>query len=243
MDFWRRLFSSRRKEQSDPARVERTYRMLKRFVAEGEPPIDHLPQDAQIEIQSGSDVDELPNVIGLFGHTPTNPIPVRGPMGQVSYLSRLMDPSGRTMFGHRIGHIDRIDIYEVVSLTGAEWDVLYLSMYHPRNSRKFPSGYGFAETSRLGPIFTCVNSRVENFPYTMDVAIKGYMRTKIGYPLCPDKLGQYLESKDFTRPPEQLERLKEADRLGMEPSPIYYQNSTDGVHPEHSVFSEIYRGL
>ena len=229
MRFWRRLLSLRRKEQSDSPGAERAYRRLQHFVADNEPPISHLPPDAQIEIQSGPDVDELPNVIGSFGHTPTNPIPVRGPMGQVSYLSRLITRSGQSMFGHRIGHIDRIDVYEIVSINGKEWDVLYLSMYHPRNSRKSPSGYSFAQTSNLGPIFTCVNSKVNEFPYKIDVAIRGYMRTKVGYPLCPTNLGKYLEPIDFTRPTEQLDRLKEADRLGMEPSSNYYQDTADDI--------------
>lgn len=218
MGFWSRIFSSRRRRLDVPPELEKIFKKLHRLVTDGEPPISHLPPDAQIAIQSGLDVDEIPDAVGSFGHSPTNPIPVRGPVGQVSYLSRLITDSGQSIFGHRIGHIDLIDVYEVVSVDGIEWDILYLSMYHPRNSRKAPSGYSLANTSKLGPFFTCVGFNVDQFPATMDVEIKRYMRATVGFPLCPPRLGEYLESKNFTRSAEQVERLRRVARLGMEPS-------------------------
>lgn len=218
MGFWSRLFSSRRSRLDVPPELERIFKKLHRLASDGEPPISHLPPDAQIAIQSGQDVDELPDAVGSFGHAVTNPIPVRGPVGQVNYLSRLITGSGQSILGHRIGHIDRIDVYEVVSIDGIEWDILYLSMYHPRNSRKTPSRYSLAPTSKLGPFFTCVAFRVDEFPSTMDVEIKRFMRATVGFPLCPPKLGEYLGARNFTRPAQQLERLREVARLGMEPS-------------------------
>ena len=218
MGFWSRLFPLRRRTLDVPPELERVFEKLHRLASDGEPPISHLPREAQIAVESGPDVDELPDAVGLFGHTPTNPIPVRGPVGQVNYLSRLITGSGQSIFGHRIGHIDGIDVYEVVSVDGIEWDILYLSMYHPRNSRKTPSGYSLAKTSKLGPFFTCVGFKVDDFPSAMEVEIKRYMRATVGFPICPPRLGERLESRNFTRSPQQLERLREVARLGMEPS-------------------------
>ena len=218
MGFWSRLFSSRGRRPSVPPELEKIFKRFHRLASDGEPPIGHLPPDAQMAIQSGLDVDEIPDAVGPFGRTPTNPIPVRGPVGQVNYLSRLITASGQSIFGHRIGHIDLIDVYEVVSVDGIEWDILYLSMYHPHNSRNTPSGYSLANTSKLGPFFTCVGFNVDRFPSTMDVAIKRYMRETVGFPICPPRLDEYLESKDFTRSVQQLERLRELARLGIEPS-------------------------
>ena len=218
MSFWSRLISLRRRQLDDSPAVDRIFKKLERIVSDDEPPISHLPADGQNEILSGPEVDELPKAVGLFGHELTNPIPVRGPIGQVSYLSRLVTQSGESVFGHRIGHFDRIDVYEIVGIDGVEWDILYLSMYHPRNSRKAPRGYSHAQTSTLGPLFTCVNFEVKEFPSTMDVAIRSFTSATLGFPLCPTKLGQYIESIDFTRPAEHLEKLRDLDILGMEPS-------------------------
>ena len=231
MGFWNRLLALRRRRPDDSEGGDRIFKKLESIASDDEPPINHLPSDAQSEILSGPDVDEVPNADGLFGHAPTNPIPVRGPIGQVSYLSRLVTQSGLSVFGHRIGHIDRIDVYEVVGIDGVEWDILYLSMYHPRNSRKAPRGYSRAETSTLGPFFTCVNYEVKEFPSTMDVAIRSYMSATLGFPLCPTKLGQFIESIDFTRPAEHLKRLKDVEKLGLEPSLNSHQHPIDENSP------------
>ena len=146
MNFWSRLISLRRRQFDDSPAVDRIFNKLERIVSDDEPPISHLPVDGQSEILSGPDIDELPNAVGLFGHERTNSVPVRGPIGEVSYLSRLVTQSRESVFGHRIGHFDRIDVYEFVGIDGIEWDILYLSMYHPRNSRKAPRGYCRSET-------------------------------------------------------------------------------------------------
>jgi hypothetical protein len=35
---------------------------------------------------------------------------------------------------HRLGSLGGIDAYEVVSLDGEVWDILFLDLYHPRKS-------------------------------------------------------------------------------------------------------------
>ena len=92
--------------------------------------------------------DELPGAVGEFGRCADNPIPVNGPTGQVTYLSRLLtaDTESRMAF-HRLGsttsHVldAMVDIFELVSVDGTRYDRLYLDMYHLGQSQKAPEGY------------------------------------------------------------------------------------------------------
>ncbi len=92
--------------------------------------------------------DELPCASGEFGRDVNNPIPCNGPIGELTYLSRLrLAGSGEKVFFHRAGSIETavseepVDIFEVISLSGNFYDVLYMDMYHPGKSGKQPAGY------------------------------------------------------------------------------------------------------
>lgn len=92
--------------------------------------------------------DELPGAVGEFGRCADNPIPVNGPTGQVTYLSRLLtDDTGSRMAFHRLGStrssvLDAmVDIFELVSVDCTRYDRLYLDMYHLGQSQKAPAGY------------------------------------------------------------------------------------------------------
>lgn len=92
--------------------------------------------------------DELLGAAGEFGRCADNPIPVNGPTGQVTYLSRLLtDDTGSRMAFHRLGStrssvLDAmVDIFELVSVDGTRYDRLYLDMYHLGQSQKAPQGY------------------------------------------------------------------------------------------------------
>ena len=54
-------------------------------------------------------------------------------------------------------------MYETVGTDGLFWDVLFLTFYHPRKSRKAPAGYPFARAEERPPFITCTNFRVENW--------------------------------------------------------------------------------
>src|SRR3546814_10801196 len=62
---------------------------------------------------------DLPNGSGPFGFTETNPIPVNGPIGQLAYLSRLETQSGQRILFHRLGAIDKVDVFEAVTFDGS----------------------------------------------------------------------------------------------------------------------------
>lgn len=98
------------------------------------------------------DGDYTPDILidarGEYGRCPDNPIPVNGPTSQVTYLSRLLtiDSKQRVVF-HRLGSTTSkvlniiVDTFEVVSIDGKDYDILYLDMYHLGQSKKAPSGY------------------------------------------------------------------------------------------------------
>lgn len=106
--------------------------------------------------------DKDPNGSGPFGFSLTNPIPVNGPIGQLAYLSKLETQSGQGILFHRIGAISKIDVFEAVTLDGAEWFIFYLDLYHPRRSRLAPDGLVF--TKELGQ-FSGFHRYCSNFPY------------------------------------------------------------------------------
>ncbi len=92
--------------------------------------------------------DELPGASGAFGRDAHNPIPCNGPIGELTYLSRLrLSGTGEKVFFHRAGSVgsavseNPLDIFEVISLSGRFYDVLYMDMYHPGKSGKQPAGY------------------------------------------------------------------------------------------------------
>lgn len=87
-----------------------------------------LPEPLRSELAHGLACDALPGGSGEFGLTPTNPIPVNGPTGEVLYLSKLRtDPgwkgqfsAGRPVMFHRVrsedGLTGPVDVYEVLSV-------------------------------------------------------------------------------------------------------------------------------
>ena len=48
-----------------------------------------LPPALKAEVEGGEDCDVLSQGSGRFGHDMGNPIPVNGPFGEMTYLSRL----------------------------------------------------------------------------------------------------------------------------------------------------------
>ncbi len=137
--------------------------------------IEHYPPPMRNAIISGENCDFVPNASGDFGRSLTNPIPVNGIRGEIKYINRLRCPSGNGMIFHRIGSlknnqsgIECVDIYELVSIDGSFWDILYFDMYHPRRSTIIPKKYTFSKfnefLSRIAVGFG-VNIFAENFPF------------------------------------------------------------------------------
>jgi hypothetical protein len=100
-----------------------------------------------------------------FGLSADNPIPVNGPLGQQTYLSKLRTAHHGGFFFHRLGSVGRVDLYKLLSLDGTLELNLYLDMYHPRRSRKAVEGFYLDD----GPsVFTGFTITMNDFPYDFE---------------------------------------------------------------------------
>ncbi|MCW5718559.1 MAG: hypothetical protein KIS68_12090 [Bauldia sp.] len=158
-------------------------------------------------------VDQVLNGTGPFGRSPTNPIPVNGPIGEVVYLSRLQSFDGQPILFHRIGSsLDMVDIYETVALNGRSWDVLFLSMYFPGKSRLAPSGYTLAPTGTQ-PLIYGTNMRLANFPEALPAFIGDTTRRMFGSEFAPREVRDALKTLPFIRPQHHQKLLDEVHGL------------------------------
>lgn len=167
------------------------------------------------KITGGEDCDEVSGAEGEFGRCPLNPIPVNGILGEIKYIARLSCKCGGLLF-HRLGSANwrgaDIDVYETVCLTGKHWDILYLDFYHPRRSRKLPSGYSalpYNKTfSKLSLAFG-TNKRAKQFPYDLPA----YIEMHSGMKALAEKCAKLIEASDFQRPQNHLDRLGDIERM------------------------------
>jgi hypothetical protein len=123
-----------------------------------------------------------------FGWQPENPIPVNGPMGERTYLSRLRTDAGVPFFFHRLGSTHgTIDVFEIVSFDQKVSGTLYVDMYHLERCRSAPEGLELEN----GPApFTGMTSPVDDFPVGLIDAISGYRGTPLGDCYLPDEFLQ-----------------------------------------------------
>ena len=165
------------------------------------------PPQVRAQIIGGHDVDELAYGEGDFGRTADNPIPVNGAIGELIYLSCLKTRTGERILYHRLGSAEGIDVYETVSIDGSNWDLLFFSMYHPRKSRKSPSGYSIVKMNEQ-PLLYGTNLRVENFPYGLQKAIRNTTVEVFGIPMPPPQVREAEESVKFSRPGDHNHRVQ-----------------------------------
>lgn len=103
---------------------------------------EQLPAQIRTKVLSGAECDAIPGGTGDFGHVATNPIPVNGPFGELTYLSRLrLRATGSLVFFHKLRTEGDLDVFQLVNVSGQFVDYLYLDPYHPRASRLYPKGY------------------------------------------------------------------------------------------------------
>lgn len=137
---------------------------------------------------AGPTPDQLEGAQGEFGRDPRNPILCNGPLGEGTYLSRLLlASSGEKVFYHRLGSIaGNIDVFELLSQSGAFYDILYLDMYHWGRSGQLPKGY------RHQPDVTLprgVTNYCHDFPRELEPAIAKEYEAYTFLPLAdPDAL-------------------------------------------------------
>ena len=221
MGLLSKFFGPRKDSLDLPPEVTKIFEKINTFLIDDEAQNASLPESMRRALEASPAVDELPGAKGEFGRCLTNPIPVNGPIGEIAYLSRLATPSGAALFGHRLCHIGKLDVYENVSTDGNTWDVFYLSFYHPRKSHKTPTGYLLPQIGERPAFITCTNLRVHDFPYAMEGAIRECMSRVLGIPVRPQNIADVLDSARFERTPEQMARIAILVAIGIKPAPIF----------------------
>lgn len=150
------------------------------------------------EIKNGASIDQLPNGIGEFGLEEGNPIPVNGSIGELAYLSRLETIQGERLLFHRIGAINTIDVFEAVTYSGNAWFLFFMDVYHPRRSRKAPSGFRIASDPRQ---FSGFHNYCQNFPYDFSEAKYALPENMVRLAYIPTgNVMPQIQRRAFTRP-------------------------------------------
>lgn len=170
--------------------------------------VKNYPDEFKNMILEGESCEEIPNAIGEFGLSATNPIPVNGIRGEIKYLSRLKTNNGSGLIFHRLGSISQqgfkhaIDVYEIVSLDMKTYDTLFFDMYHPRRSTKAPKGFTLGEYNKLfGKYAIGMGSTDfdEEFPNGLEKLMEKHYGS-LGIAIYK-KISQDLQNKKFN-PPE-----------------------------------------
>lgn len=165
-----------------------------------------MPVQMQETFLKGDIVDEINCAEGPFGRHPFNPIPVNGPLGEITYLSRLITKdNGQHLFFHRLGSGSNIDAYEVVSWDGSVWDVLYFDYYHMGKTRKAPDGYTFAEKVEG---ITGTNKLLASFPIGINEAAGACACGILGVPLSNPYM-RNIKTTGFAKPAAHAQFVQE----------------------------------
>lgn len=187
MGFFSNLFKSKKEKE-----LEAIFNKINLILNSDEEQNKLLPKALE-KICDPSLTNTIPGAIGDFGRTITNPIPVNGPLGEITYLSRLLiQETGEKLFFHRLGSCnDHIDVYEMISISGNYYDVLYLDMYYLHKSRLVPKGYILQDevTTIRG-----INSFSSNFPVNFKDVLMAQTEKVIGYP-CIDTDAKNIDIK------------------------------------------------
>lgn len=105
------------------------FEKIRRVIEDEEFQLELLPPPLQSILKTCAAYDMDPRGTGPFGYTETNPIPVNGPIGELAYLSKIETEQGERILFHRIGAVDKVDVFEAVTFSGAQWFILFVDMY------------------------------------------------------------------------------------------------------------------
>lgn len=194
MGFLSNLFGGNKQEKA----LRETFAHVNRIIDDEAYQLEIIHPAMKAILEAAPAYDEDPDGTGPFGYTESNPIPVNGPIGQLAYLSRLETESGQRIMFHRLGAIDRVDVFEAVTFDGGAWFILFVDFYHPRRSRITPEGFKF--TKEL-PQFSGFHKFCAEFPY--DFIDKKVAQQESGLSLAYiaiSKVSNQIQSRVFNRP-------------------------------------------
>lgn len=196
--------SSRQNESPEASAI---FERIHTFLNDERAQNNRLPESYRLEIQGGLDCDEISDASGEFGRSIENPIPVNGPIGEILYLSNLRTDDRTPIMFHRIGSKNGVDVFEAVSLDGNVWDILFLHLYHPRKSRRAPSGYSIAQGKERQDLFLGTSEFVDGFPRHIQEAAGDAFQQWVGMPMRTPELRRALEQGTFNRPKQHQDHL------------------------------------
>lgn len=198
MGLLKKLFGTPNKEGASSKEIEAIFNKVLRFLNDEAAQNNLYGEPYRSSIINGLNCDQLPSGHGEFGRVITNPIPVNGSVGEAIYLSGIRNLDGLPVTFHRLGSAQNIDIYETVTTDGKVWDILYLSPYHPRKSRKAPDGYIINEEQIK--YVNGVNRHMACFPDKMRRAVMDFTKT-FSIPMLPaPQVLSFVETGLFEMP-------------------------------------------
>ena len=196
---------------SDVARVlpevKDVFKKLHRLMDNEKAQNERLPEPFRSQVLRGADCDEIAGAVGEFGRDPRNPIPVNGPLGELTYLSNLRTADSQPIMFHRLGSTRNVDIYETVNLDGAIWDILFLHPFHPRKSQHPPSGYRIVAGTERNSLLLGVNDFVAAFPDRLSDAIADTSERIFRFRIRPSQVREALAQAIFQRPTDHQTRI------------------------------------
>jgi hypothetical protein len=213
--LWRRIWpqqpasdkAARSDSTHESPKITAFFKKLHRLMDNEKAQIERLPEPLRSEVRSGADCDEIAGAFGEFGRDPRNPIPVNGPLGGIIYLSNLRTAASQQIMFHRLGSVGKVDIYETVSLDGTTWDLLFLQLYHPRKSRRPPSGYRIVSGAERNRLLLGTNEFLVGFPRHLSDAIANTSERLFGFRTCPPQVRESVRHAIFERPNDHLTRF------------------------------------
>ena len=155
----------------------------------------------------------------FYGLSPDDPIRVNGPIGEQLYIAMLRGLEGQAVIGHRLGSIERLDIYEVATSDFSQWAVLFFDMYYLNKDIVAPEDFvldGSGERT-----LTAVNRFMVNFPSNFYGELIETVSDQVGFPLVNVSLRD-IQAEGIKRPVEhaglmnQIVVRKRAEGIGMD---------------------------
>lgn len=175
MGFFSNLFKS--KEQRE---LEAIYEKIELLLNSDEAQNKLIPEHFK-SMYDQRPMNKVSGAKGDFGRDISNPIPVNGTLGEITYLSSLLvESTGEKVFFHRLGSCaNNIDIFELISISGNFYDVLYLDMYHTHKSKIVPKGY---ISQQKIVCIRGIHNFYRDFPVNFKDALINGTRNAIGFP-------------------------------------------------------------
>jgi hypothetical protein len=197
MKFLSKIFGSSSQKQPDPA-LREAFEKIQRIIDDEDFQLEFVNPAIRDILRSSPAYDQKPNGVGAFGFVETNPIPVNGPIGEIAYLSRLEAGPGKRLMFHRLGSIEKVDVFEAVTFDGSQWYILYLDLYHSRRSKLAPDGLLFTQEVVQ---FSGFNQYCNNFPYDFVEMKTAQRQSGLSLAYIPiSKVAAALEERVFNRP-------------------------------------------